>query len=49
MEFDRDEMSKKNNQKTINALSNAISMLEKSKESYSEDICELLNLMFQLM
>ena len=50
MEFIKNKISKESNQKTINALNKAISVLErKYKKSDSEDIRELLNLMFQLI
>lgn len=50
MELIRDEINKETTQKMIKALDNAISVLEKNrKQSHAEDICELLNLMFQLI
>jgi hypothetical protein len=50
MKYIGNEISNVNTQKMINALDNAISVLEKKyKASNTEDICELLNLMYQLI
>ena len=50
MELLKDQINKGNTQKMIKALDNAINILEKNrKQSHSEDIQELLNLMFQLI
>lgn len=43
-------MNNKNKQKTIKALNHAINLLQKKhKKSDTEDLRELLNLMFQLI
>lgn len=50
MEFNKNVINKENTQKTINALDNAIKALEKKyKNSDTEDIRELINLMFKLI